>query len=160
MWYMLYNIIIITESLSMFNYLLPVENFHGGDGWKMPVTFSIDTDLDQLKKTDLVRYIKIMILAFQKAHKAKSFDHGFTALLLEAEYSQMRLNPDFWKEQSITDEHMTSDEVLKLSVIDNLNITYDIHEPERLKQQLDSVLKDHIQHIEISASDLEIIIDD
>lgn len=150
----------MTESLSMFVYLLPVENFHGGDGWKMPVVFSTGTDLDQLKRSDLARYIKIMILAFQKAHKEKSYDHGFSAILLEAEYSQMRLNPNFWSEQSMTVEHMTSDEELKLSLIDNLNITYDVKEPERLKQGLDPQLMEHVHYINLSLTDLEIIIDD
>lgn len=157
---MLYNISHMTESLSMFVYLLPIENFHGGDGWKMPVVFSTGTDLDQLKRSDLARYIKIMLLAFQKSHKEKSFDHGFTAILLEADYSQMRLEPDFWNDQSITVEHMTSDEELKLSIIDNLNITYDVLEPKRLKQVLDPLLMDHLHYINLSVADLEIIKDE
>lgn len=157
---MLYNISHMTESLSMFVYLLPIENFHGGDGWKMPVVFSTGTDLDQLKRSDLARYIKIMLLAFQKAHKEKSFDHGFTAIQLEAEYSQMRLEPDFWNDQSMTVEHLTSDEELKLSIIDNLNITYDVKEPERLKHALDPLLMDHLHYINLTVTDLEIIKDE
>lgn len=144
----------------MFVYLLPVENFHGGDGWKMPVIFSIATDLEQLRKNDFVRYIKIMLLAFQKAHEEKSFNDGFSSIFVEGEISRMRLEPNFWDEQYITVEHIRHDEDIKLVLVDHQDITFDVNEPERIKDAINPLFLEYVHHITLNDADLEIIKDE
>lgn len=145
----------------MKNYILPVENYFGGDGWKMPVAFSTECDLQTLKRKNLSQYIKLMIVVFQKAHNTKSFSQGFSAIELECTYSRMKLNPEIGStNETITDEHIGSEETLKIKFENHQGIAFDVSEPLPYTESLEPALVGSIQHITLSTSDISLIFED
>lgn len=145
----------------MNNYILPVKNFFGGDGWDMPIAFSTDYDLAALKRKNLGQYIKLMIVAFQKAHNSKSFIKGFSAIELECTYSRMKLSTDIGNtNDTITDEHIGSDETLKIKFEDHQGIAFDVMEPLPYPAVVESSLLGLLQHITLNTSDLSVIFED
>lgn len=145
----------------MNNYILPVENFLGGNGWKMPIPFSTDLDLAALKRKNLGQFIKLMIVVFQKAHNKKSYHKGFTTIELECTYSRMKLNPDIGTtNETITDEHIGSDETLKVKFEDHQGICFDVMEPIPYPEIFESSLLGLLQHTVLNSGDLSLILDD
>lgn len=144
----------------MKNYILPVENFMGGAGWKMPIPFSVDCDLESLKRKNLGQFIKLMIVVFQKAHNKKSYNKGFTAIELECTYSRMKLNPDIGTtNETITDEHIGSDETIKIKFEDHQRICFDVMEPIPYPEVFESSLLGMLQHTVLNTGDLSLIME-
>lgn len=145
----------------MNRYILPTMTHFGGDQWKILVAISIEADLQQLKRSDLARYIKTLILAAQKALRQKSAATSYTALEFQAQYSRNRIDPDFWNEgQRMTVEHIGSDEAIKLILTDQKDYTYIVQEPVLLTEPLCPEMLAFIEITTIEADDLAIITDE
>lgn len=142
----------------MFSYILPVENSHGSDSWKMPVIFSIPLDLTIVKKKDIGKFIKIMILSFQKAYKENTSSCTFISIDLYALESHSRLSPNFWNYgQAIATEHLDYDERIQLCFVDEHNVTFEVKEPKEIPSNLLSNIAEYMHFIQLSDQDLSII---
>lgn len=147
----------------MFTYILPIENFFGGNGWKMPILFSTGVNLLELKKLDMDKYIKIIMLAFDKVYKELSYDNSFKSIQLVAEYSNSNLNPNFWESgQALTTEHIGSDEPLALNYTDSQGITFTVREPFQIQypDMTNQCFSTMLHNINLSKSELAIIVEE
>jgi hypothetical protein len=147
----------------MFTYILPIENFFGGNGWKMPVIFTTDVNLTELKKPDMNKYIKIMMLAFNKLFNELSYNNSFTSIQLVAEYSNSNLNPKFWEAgQAITTEHIGTDEALSINFTDSQGIAFTVKEPFQIQhpEMINQIFFNVLHRISLTESDLAVIIED
>lgn len=147
----------------MFTYILPIENFFGGNGWKMPVIFTTGVDLMEMKKPDMDKYIKVMMLAFNKFYNQLSYNNSFKSIQLIAEYSNSNLNPNFWDAgQIITTEHIGTDEVLTLNFTDSQGICFTVKEPFQIQhpEMINQIFFNVLHNISLNENDLAVIIED
>lgn len=144
----------------MKNYILPVENYFGGDGWKMPA-FSTECDLQTLKRKKTFS-VHQTLDCFPKKHTIQNHSvRVFSAIELECTYSRMKLNPDIGAtNETITDEHIGSDETLKIKFENHQGIAFDVSEPLPCSEALEPALVGSIQHITLSTSELSLIFED
>lgn len=146
---------------NMQSYILPVENSHGGDSWKMPIIFSAPIDLSEIKKKDIGKFIKIMLLTFQKAYRENTSSCTFISIGLHTLETNSKLQPDFWNYgQAIATEHLEYNERIELSLIDEHNVSFEVKEPKEIESNLLSSIAEHVHFIQITAQDLSIIEDD
>lgn len=152
-----------------YKYLLPVFNSSGGNYWKMPIILTTEIDLVALKKSDLDKYIKVMLLSFQKLHKEISLKSEYNSIVVHAEYSNCRINNDFWNShQLIATSQIGSKEKIVIALVDSSNISFSVKDPVLLELDglsdsalsLINIISEYLHEISLTGEDLSIIIED